>query len=285
MAQPNDRVQHLVQKIDRILGGLNELGKRVKTLEESAENGQELAAIKKHKLRIKISDFIAVCALAISIFALWDSHAKALHISERAYLGVGSISIFCPLCEHPDQVRPPNSFPAEATAFYVVNVLNMGHTPASILDMNFTRHLEFQHRLQGDFDFAEDPRADYGPQYLAPEPNSPFQIRLAARAESILAERAQVPMQRPAGMSGAEYLYIYGHITYKDVFGESHVLLFCREYIGPNNGLPETRSRCLMHESEGDSYVIKKQSLDRRFALPESNAPEPPNNLPPAPKP
>lgn len=225
---------------------------------------------------------ISLGALTVSLLS-YDTASRALRVSNRAYVAVVNLGIYCPLCDHPDQIRPPKN-PPEATAVFLVDVINYGRTPASIVDANLSRHSELGRALPPDFDFVELSEADIpGSNYVAPDPNRPLQFKLPARAEEILSARGQVPTTRlPGRSSAAEYLYIFGHITYKDVFNRRHVQLVCRQFNGPTPTIPENWSRCPMHDGEDDSYVPKKKSMPPGFALPQYNPPEPPDDVPPA---
>jgi hypothetical protein len=287
MSSPNERFQRLENEIVQLRDAVSELSGRLRVTEDGVRNLPRAPRESGRRWPEWINALIACAALIVSIWALRSSDrsaSEALHTSERAYLGFGNVSIYCQACEHPDQIKAPETFPAEATAIFLVNVLNYGKTPASIVDMNFSRTVTTGQRMQRDFDFAEDPQADSGPEYLAPDPNYPLPVHVPARAEEVLIARGQVPMQRPKGQSGAEYVYIYGHVTYRDVFNNRHVLLFCREFTGPTNSIPEHWSRCPLHEGEDDAYIPKKGPNIPGMALPENRAPEPPNTFPPAPR-
>jgi hypothetical protein len=223
---------------------------------------------------------ISLGALTVSWLS-YSTASDALRISNRAYVSVGNVDIYCPLCDHPDQIRPPKN-PPEVTAFFLIDIINYGKTPASIIDMNFSRHAEYGRLLPLDFDFVEGSEADIpGSHFVAPDTSHPLQVKLNARAEDMLSARNQVPTTRLPGKSSAEHLYIFGHITYKDVFNKKHVQLVCRQFIGPTGTIPENWSRCPMHDGEDDSYIPKKKSMPPGFALPEYNAPEPPDDVPP----
>jgi hypothetical protein len=65
--------------------------------------------------------------------------SQALSVSERAYPGVAGITIYCPVCEQPENIRAPKRFPVEATAAYLINIVNYGKTPAYDVELKATR--------------------------------------------------------------------------------------------------------------------------------------------------
>jgi hypothetical protein len=205
--------------------------------------------------------------------------SQSLNISERAYVEVGGIGIFCEICEHPGSIRPPANFPAEATAAFLVNIINYGRTPAYHVELNITR-IKFPQQLPANFDFPEDASADSTIGTVPPDPINPLQARLPDRAEGILAIRGQVRVQRPPGQSAREYFYLFGHISYTDIFKQRRTSLFCREYHGPTEGIPENWTRCHVHDGEVKGFRRKKYSHPTGFATPQFYPPEPPNNLP-----
>jgi hypothetical protein len=209
--------------------------------------------------------------------------SQALSVSERAYLAVAAISIYCPVCEHPENIRAPKRFPVEATAAYLINIVNYGKTPAYDIDLNVTHQSSPLETLPANFDFAEDTSADVTIKNVAPDPSTPLQVQLPTLAEEILLDRGLAPVQRPEGESAATYLYMFGHISYTDIFKHRRTQLFCRRYIGPTLGIPEHWTRCAVHEEEVETFTPKKVSHPPGFALPKLYPPEPPNSLPPHP--
>lgn len=284
MSQHDGRLYNYLEQIVSLLKS-----RRLQRVDEKPTSPGQFEV--RREGREKTTLWISVAAVIIALFAAgftgwqaWEAHkarieggqqaADALSTSERAYLAVGTISIYCPPCEHPAAIRPNDK------GVITINVTNFGKTPASDVEINVTRHSEIGHKLPAGFDFAEDLRANTPPTYIAPDPTNPLPIHLAAAADEIASARNQVPVHHEGEGSEAEYLYIYGHISYSDVFQKRHIVLFCRGYTGPAASMPEFWSRCPEHEGENDSFVPKKLAVTPGFNLPDFDVPEPPDNVP-----
>jgi hypothetical protein len=231
------------------------------------------------------TSWVSLIAIVISVLSLgfsflqWRTATKALHVSQRAYVQVGDVTISCSACERP--IEAPQKFPVEANAAIIVNLLNYGKTPANNLKLNVTQLSQF-HTLASDFDFSEDAGGDSQPFTLPPDPNSPLRIVIPERAEVILSARHQIATQRgPNGEVADEQFYIYGHFTFDDTFEDAHTVLYCRRFIPGSIALPEHWERCGPHEGEVEFFVPVKTSHAPGFSLPKFYPPEPPDNRPP----
>jgi hypothetical protein len=120
---------------------------------------------------------------------------------------------------------------------------NTGSTPARIASWNATATLLTTSKgkfLPPGFLFAEkepDPRLAGPHEGEVVSPHNPIEVSVAVPPEMFEDFK-----------KGTKQPFVYGHISYRDVFKTTHTLLYCFRYVGPGDDL----SACPEHNQEYD---------------------------------
>jgi apolipoprotein N-acyltransferase len=189
-------------------------------------------------------------ALVFTSILQWSVTKQNMKVSSRAYLALTKITTYCPICDT-GQIPPPTSS-TDNNASVALFFVNSGHSPGRDIDENFTLHLD---EIDDSFDFHEQKDIVAVPEHTFAQPSTefPFQITRALRAEFILEARGQIPVG-PSSLSPktSTPMYVFGHVSYTDVFEDRHTLLYCIKYHPPTNVSPQNWEYCHKHNGEYD---------------------------------
>jgi hypothetical protein len=167
----------------------------------------------------------------------------------RAYLALAKLTIYCPVCDTgkiPAPTQPsPYSNNASISAFFI----NSGHSPARDIDEAMILYVA---PIDKNFKFEEQPDVLEQPKHMMVQGTTdfPLQITRSTNAINIVTARGQVPCGSSIGPPCEEFLYIYGHVSYTDVFNDRHTLLYCAQYQPASTVAPEHWNACAEHNEE-----------------------------------
>ena len=143
---------------------------------------------------------------------------KNFRMDERSWIGIEGFS--------PSPLVPNQKFVASG------KVTNSGKTPA--LDVKITTTTHFSDEPVNIAKYARSPERDKGKG----KPRSvavffPGMVKYAIGGSDFPLPQTAIERITKTGGEG-KFVYIFGEITYKDIFGEAHLTTFCFLYDPPN---------------------------------------------------
>jgi hypothetical protein len=189
---------------------------------------------------------------------------KTMITGTRAYLALARLTIYCPICDKGTLTPPTEPSPASNNASISAFFINSGHSPARDIDEGMMLRVA---PIDKDFTFAEEPDVLAQPKHMTIQGTTefPLQITRSTRAENIVTARGQIPCgNSSASPPCTNGLYIYGHVSYTDVFDDRHTLLYCAQIQAASTIAPEHWNACSQHNEEydGDYKPPGKQKQD-----------------------
>lgn len=156
----------------------------------------------------------------------YDSTVDTAKKQLRSYIGVENIQLQLPSSKKANYLPSPMKRGVEVVDVVVLTLKNFGSTPASEVTTKMAWHAEpFLHQPHSKFSFP-----DPGPQLPADLdfivskcvvfPGQPLTSRIAIQDITPFLEAAALKKS----------LYLYGHVDYQDIYGQTHTTKFCYAY-------------------------------------------------------
>jgi hypothetical protein len=190
-------------------------------------------------------------ALWWNSYRQWGVSRDSMQVSMRAYLNIGNLPIYCPVREKPGGLIFARRIPPEADAAIHRPIVNTGRTPGRSIEINPTTY-GYAGPITRDYSFKEmnDQEAMAGD--IAADPAQPLTIVVPFAAFELVSAGGEVPVHAGTEATIPAYSYIYGHISFTDVFDHRHTLLHCVQYAPPTTANHEEWVQCPAHNGEDD---------------------------------